>query len=56
MLQKPQNHGLRAGWSGFMQGMMTFVRVLPPPKYDEVMERIRQGQPAEMPGMHHHQM
>jgi hypothetical protein len=56
MVQKPQNHGLRPGWSGFMQGMMTFVRVLPPSKYDEVMERIRQGQPAEMPGMHHHQM
>ncbi|MGC2658328.1 MAG: copper oxidase, partial [Bryobacteraceae bacterium] len=37
---KPQNYGLRPGWSGFMQGMMTFVRVLPPAEYDQVMERI----------------
>ena len=57
MVQKPQNYGLRPGWSGFMQGMMTFVRVLPPEKYDEVMERIRKGQRQpipNMPGMHHH--
>jgi len=25
------------GWSGFMQGMMTFLRVLPPDMYDKVM-------------------
>jgi hypothetical protein len=57
MLQKPENYGLRPGWSGFMQGMMTFVRVLPPDKYDQVMEQIRKGrrQPMpSMPGMHHH--
>jgi len=53
MVQKPQNFGLRPGWSGFMQGMMTFVRVLPPDQYDEVMEQIRQGQPMNMPGMQH---
>ena len=51
MVQKPENYGLRPGWSGFMQGMMTFVRVLPPDKYDQVMERIRKGQPDTMPGM-----
>ncbi|HEX4809284.1 MAG TPA: copper oxidase [Bryobacteraceae bacterium] len=39
-VDKPQNYGLRPGWSGFMQGMMTFVRVLPPDEYDQVMERI----------------
>jgi hypothetical protein len=50
---KPQNYGLLPGWSGFMQGMMTFVRVLPPEQYDRVMQQIRQGQPAKMPGMHH---
>ena len=50
---KPQNYGLRSGWSGFMQGMMTFVRVLPHDQYDQVMEQIRIGQPAAMPGMHH---
>ena len=46
MAKKPQNYGLRPGWSGFMQGMMTFVRVLPPDEYDRVMEQVRQGQPA----------
>ena len=51
MVQKPENFGLRPGWSGFMQGMMTFVRVLPPDKYDQVMERVRKGQPDTMPDM-----
>ena len=37
MVEKPENFGLRPGWSGFMQGMMTFVRVLEPEKYDEIM-------------------
>ncbi|HXB23011.1 MAG TPA: multicopper oxidase domain-containing protein, partial [Candidatus Solibacter sp.] len=57
MVDKPENYGLRPGWSGFMQGMMTFVRVLPPDKYDEVMSRIQQKRPDQhpMPGMEHHQ-
>ncbi len=42
-VERPQNYGLRPGWSGFMQGMMSFVRVLPPDRYDQVMEQIRQG-------------
>ena len=37
MVEKPENYGLRPGWSGFMQGMMTFVRVLEPGRYDEIM-------------------
>jgi hypothetical protein len=53
MVKKPQNYNLRPGWSGFMQGMMTFVRVLPADQYDQVMEQIRQGQPMNMPGMRH---
>jgi hypothetical protein len=53
MVQRPQNFGLRPGWSGFMQGMMTFVRVLPPAQYDEVMDQIRKNEPAAHPGMHH---
>ncbi len=55
MVDRPQNYGLRPGWSGFMQGMMSFVRVLPPDQYDKVMEQIRQGQPMNMnmPGMQH---
>lgn len=40
-VERPENHGLPHGWSGFMQGMMTFVRVLPPAKYDEVIRRMR---------------
>jgi len=43
MVDRPENYGLRAGWSGFMQGMMTFVRVLPPDKYDEVIARMKQA-------------
>jgi hypothetical protein len=44
MVDKPENYGLRPGWSGFMMGMMTFVRVLPPEKYDQVMARMKQAQ------------
>jgi FtsP/CotA-like multicopper oxidase with cupredoxin domain len=55
---RPQNNGLRAGWSGFMQGMMSFVRVLPPAQFDRLMEQVGRGQteamPGMMPGMHHH--
>ena len=51
MVDKPENYGLPAGWSGFMQGMMTFLRVLPPDLYDEVVRRIRQGEKQPMPGM-----
>ncbi len=43
-VEKPENFGLRPGWSGFMQGMMTFVRVLPPAKYDEVLTKMKQAQ------------
>lgn len=55
MVDKPENYGLPPGWSSFMQGMMTFVRVLPPDKYEEVMSRIRGKQPgpAQMPHMEH---
>ena len=43
MLDKPENFGLNPGWSSSMQGMMTFVRVLPPDKYDEVIARMKQA-------------
>lgn len=49
MLEKPENYGLRPGWSGFMQGMMTFVRVLPPDKYDEIMAKIHEKRPDQKP-------
>ena len=44
MLERPENFGLRPGWSGFMQGMMTFLRVLPPEMYDKVMALRQQEQ------------
>jgi manganese oxidase len=57
MVDKPENYGLRPGWSGFMAGMMTFVRVLPPEKYAQIME-LRQEQEDKrpmpnMPSMEH---
>jgi hypothetical protein len=51
MVEKPQNYGLPSGWSGFMQGMMTFVRVLPPGQYDEIMRRVQRGENEKIPGM-----
>ncbi len=52
-VERPQNYGLRPGWSGFMQGMMSFVRVLPPAEYEQVVERIRQGQSADTGRIQH---
>lgn len=46
---KPENYGLRPGWSGFMQGMMTLVRVLPPDKYDKIQELIRENRRQPVP-------
>jgi hypothetical protein len=50
MVKKPENSGLAAGWSGFAQGMMTFVRVLPPDQYEQIMQQI-QKESRSMPGM-----
>lgn len=47
LVEKPENLGLRPNWSRFMQGMMTFVRVLPPEQYDRVITAMRQ---ANRPG------
>ena len=38
---KPENYGLRKGWSGAMMGMMTLVRVLPAEKFDEIMAMVQ---------------
>jgi len=48
MVDKPENFGLRPGWSGFMAGMMTFVRVLPQDKYDKIMV-LRKKQEGNKP-------
>lgn len=42
-VEKPENYGLVPGWSAYMQGMMTFVRVLPPDRYDQIVERMRRA-------------
>ena len=34
---KPETDGLPEGWSGFVGGMMTLVRVMPPDKYEHIM-------------------
>ena len=36
-VEKPETHGLPPGWSGFVGGMMTLVRVLPSGQYDTIM-------------------
>jgi hypothetical protein len=37
-VDKPETYGLPAGWSGFIGGMMTLVRVLPPDQYEKIMD------------------
>jgi hypothetical protein len=37
-IEKPETYGLPEGWSGFVGGMMTLVRVMPPEQYDKIME------------------
>ena len=54
MVEKPETLGLRAGWSGYMQGMMTLIRVLPPERYAEILnlrEKRRGSRETTMPGM-----
>jgi FtsP/CotA-like multicopper oxidase with cupredoxin domain len=49
LVQKPENVGLRPTWSRFMQGMMTFVRVLPPEQYEEVVSAMRNAKRPDDP-------
>jgi manganese oxidase len=46
---KPENYGLRPGWSASMQGMMTLVRVLPPDEYDKIQQLIRENRQHPIP-------
>ena len=48
-VERPENYGLRPGWSGYMQGMMTFVRVLEPDRYDDVLSRMKQAKRSNDP-------
>jgi len=43
LVDRPENLGLRPNWSRFLQGMMTFVRVLPPEQYDQVVAGMKQA-------------
>ncbi|RXH55990.1 multicopper oxidase family protein [Granulicella sibirica] len=49
MVERPENYGLRPGWSGFMMGMMNFVRVLSPDTYAEVIGRMREAKRVNDP-------
>jgi hypothetical protein len=57
LVQKPETYGLRPGWTGFMMGMMTLLRVLPPDQYDHIQElrsqknEKRGTMPGTMPSM-----
>ncbi len=65
---KPENNGLKPGWSGALAGMMNLIRILPADKYDKLMADIKAGRidPAQntgmdmehmnMPGMDHSKM
>jgi hypothetical protein len=44
---RPENYSLVPGWSRYMQGMMTYIRVLPPDRYDAVISQMKQ---ANRPG------
>ena len=46
---KPENYGLRKGWTGSMMGMMTLVRVVTPEVYDKIMElkKIEDAKPKD---------
>src|SRR5579863_2877209 len=49
-VEKPETYGLPAGWSGYVGGMMTLVRVLSPEKYDKIMDlkaKQREQRPQE---------
>jgi manganese oxidase len=55
---KPETYGLRAGWTGYMMGMMTLVRVLPADLYEhiqklrqEIREKHGNTNPETVPGM-----
>ena len=50
-VDKPETYGLPAGWSGFIAGMMTLVRVLPPDQYEKIMD-LKAKQPAQPPLEH----
>jgi hypothetical protein len=51
MVEKPETFGLPAGWSGYVGGMMTLVRVLPPDQYDKYLELKKRQSPNKVENM-----
>lgn len=49
LVNRPENLGLKPNWSRYMQGMMTFVRVLPPDQYAQVIEAMQKAQRTHDP-------
>jgi len=49
LVERPEIFGLRPNWSRFMQGMMTFVRVLPPDQYDQIVAAMRKANRPDDP-------
>jgi manganese oxidase len=49
-VDKPETYGLPAGWSGFVGGMMTLLRVLPSDQYDKIMELKTRQRAPQQPG------
>jgi hypothetical protein len=51
---KPENYGLRRGWTGGMMGMMTLVRVVTPELYDKIMDlKAQHPKPPQQPAHQH---
>jgi hypothetical protein len=46
-VDKPETFGLPPGWSGFVGGMMTLVRVLPAEQYEKIMDLKAKQQATE---------
>ncbi|MDQ2946302.1 MAG: copper oxidase [Acidobacteriota bacterium] len=45
-VEKPETYGLPAGWSGFVGGMMTLVRVMSAEQYEKITNLKAQGKSA----------
>lgn len=48
-VSRPENLGLKPNWSRYMQGMMTFVRVLPPDQYEQVIAAMQNAKRTRDP-------
>ena len=46
-VDKPETYGLPSGWSGFVAGMMTLVRVLPSDEYEKILALKAQSKPPQ---------